>query len=81
MNVIAHTARLASNGAVVPETIDTGQAGLAADLVVHPFRARQVSSTDVSSARGPGWWWGSGVVLLVGGLAVLRRRRTPSRSA
>jgi hypothetical protein len=37
MNVIAHTARVASNGAVIPSTIDTGRAGFASRLVVHPF--------------------------------------------
>ena len=39
MNVISHTAVLSSNGSVVPQTIDTGSAGLAASVTVHPFRA------------------------------------------
>ena len=32
MNVISHTARVGSNGAVVPSTIDTGRPGLAAHI-------------------------------------------------
>lgn len=38
MKVILHRATLASNGASVPATIDTGEAGLVADVVVDPFR-------------------------------------------
>ena len=37
MNVIAHTLTLAGDGTVRPETIDTGSADSAADLVVTPF--------------------------------------------
>ncbi|CUR60159.1 conserved exported hypothetical protein [metagenome] len=48
MNVIVHTAALAADGTVVPDTIDTGSAGLAADLTVSPFD----STTD--PARAPG---------------------------
>ena len=37
MNVIVHTAQLASDGSTMPETMDTGSAGLAADARVTPF--------------------------------------------
>ena len=37
MNVIAHTAELAGDGTAQPTTIDTGSAGLAADVDVTPF--------------------------------------------
>jgi hypothetical protein len=37
MTLIAHSARLASDGTLVPAMIDTGSAGLAADVQVNPF--------------------------------------------
>jgi hypothetical protein len=37
MSLVAHVARLASDGSLVPATIATGSAGLAADVRVHPF--------------------------------------------
>lgn len=37
MNVISHTLRLDSDGSVIPENIDTGSAGLAAEIAVEPF--------------------------------------------
>ena len=47
MNVILHKAALTSNGATTPASIDTGSAGLAADLPVHVFATRR-------AAAGPG---------------------------
>jgi Domain of unknown function (DUF4397) len=63
MNVISHTAVLSSNGAVVPESIDTGSAGLAAPVVVHPFRV--VRHGAVTTTRTSDSWGLSSVVALV----------------
>jgi Domain of unknown function (DUF4397) len=82
MKVIAHTATLSSNGAVVPASIDTGQADLAAGLTVHPFaappptggapRPGDLSTSEILVAGG--------IVLLSIGLGQrLLRRRTRSR--
>lgn len=49
MNVISHTAELTSNGAVVPESIDTGSAGLAAGLTVHPFQGATTRRADATA--------------------------------
>jgi hypothetical protein len=54
MNVIAHSARLSSNGAVVPSTIDTGRAGLVAGLRVHPFRVEPATASPRSTGSWPG---------------------------
>lgn len=78
MNVIAHTARLASNGAVVPATIDTGRAGLAASIVVHQFRAPQAEGRDPESSDRvalPGWAVGAASVALAAVVAWRRRPR------
>jgi len=87
MNVIAHTDKLASNGAVVPGSIDTGRAGLAAGLVVHPFRVPKSHATTttpaVPSEAGPSPWLEvtAGALLAAGLVLALRRRRSaPSRS-
>ena len=37
MTLVAHEATLAADGSLVPSTIATGSAGLAADVRVHPF--------------------------------------------
>jgi hypothetical protein len=83
MNVIAHTDRLASNGAIIPAAIDTGRAGLAAGMVVHPFH---VPLKPVSAAAGPrqhrSWWEDVTIVLVpvVGvALALHRHRRRFAR--
>lgn len=84
MNVITHTATLTSNGAVVPGSIDTGRAGLAAGLVVRPFRVPQShASAAASSGPGQGPWLDLAVAVLVAAgaaLILLRRRGAPSRS-
>jgi len=84
MNVIAHTLRLAGDGTVVPASIDTGEAGLAAHLSVHPFAAAPAPA-PAASPDGARAWWGTavGLVLLgLGGVLVRHRRRgTPSPSA
>jgi hypothetical protein len=54
MNVIAHSATLSSNGAVVPSTIDTGRAGLVAGVHVHPFRVVPATATPRSTSTGTG---------------------------
>jgi MYXO-CTERM domain-containing protein len=76
MNVISHTARVGSNGAIVPSTIDTGRAGLAAHVAVHPFRAPlSPSSPAESSAPGtPRWIMAAVAALLAAGALGLRRR-------
>jgi hypothetical protein len=84
MNVIAHTATLSSNGAVVPESIDTGRVGLAAGVKVHPFDVRSPSDAvagerswddEVTSVALVGAAAGAlGVVVFLG-----RRRRAASR--
>jgi hypothetical protein len=82
MNVIAHTARLASNGAVVPATIDTGRAGLAASLVVHPFRVAPTPPTSgrASDGRAVSMWGAGAVAVVLVAVAVWRRRsRVPIR--
>jgi hypothetical protein len=84
MNVIAHTETIASNGAVVPLSIDTGRAGLAAGLVVQPFRVPSSRAPAAASSSAPGsprWLEVGGLVMLAGVLLALRRRRdAPSRS-
>ena len=85
MNVISHTARVGSNGAVVPSTIDTGRAGLAAHVAVHPFRAplSPVSPAEPSEPSGPatsGWIVAAVAALLaVGALGLRRRWSAPDR--
>ena len=84
MNVIAHTATLTSNGAVVPASIDTGTAGLAT-RVVHPFRLPQAGLPQhlprSVSDDGPWLTAGGGTLLAAAGLLMLRRwRGAPSRS-
>jgi len=83
MNVIAHTARVASNGAVVPATIDTGRAGLAGSLVVHPFRVSLTPQASRGATDGHVVSvWGAGVVALVlvaVGVLWRRRSRVPTR--
>jgi hypothetical protein len=49
MNVIVHKTRLSSNGAVAPASIDTGRAGLAADLPVQPFSATRAPGGSASA--------------------------------
>lgn len=80
MKVIAHAARLASDGTVEPGTITTGSAGLAA--------GEQVTSFGIpgqhSAGRGllPGWSFASiGVGLVMVGGHLLRSRASSRRSA
>ena len=77
MKVITHTDTLTSNGAVVPGSIDTGRAGLAAGLAVHPFRVPQRQATPVVSSdpRTIPWLDVGGAVLLAVGLVLTLRRR------
>ena len=86
MNVITHTAALGSNGAVVPKSIDTGQAGLAAGWAVHPFHAsasRAEAAEQAGAPRVRTWWLTivGGVLLGSATLPALRRRvALPRRS-
>ena len=85
MNVILHKTSLTSNGATAPESIDTGSAGLAADVPVHGFTAEPGSALPGSAADGGGRHGPSLTVLVLGSAAVgagvtgLVRRR-PARS-
>ena len=54
MNVIVHTAQLASDGSTMPETMDTGSAGLAADARVTPFSTAGGQADAEASGRLPG---------------------------
>lgn len=77
MRVIAHSARIGSDGTVTPDSIDTGSAGLAADQVIRPFAAPtdQVGQLDRPGGAQP-WGWGLLVVaLLTVALGVARSRR------
>jgi hypothetical protein len=82
MNVITHTAALSSNGAVEPATIDTGEAGLAARVRVHPFHVPP-ATTLVRHPPSvlPAIWAvpAAGALLTFLGLLVLPRRRGPGR--
>jgi len=77
MNVIAHTVKLSSDGSVVPRSIDTGSAGLAADVHVTPFTAPPKAAPDaqhsIASARllandRLAWFVGGLGILLLGTL-------------
>ena len=76
MDVISHTAKVGSNGAVVPSTIDTGRAGLAAHVAVHPFRAplSPRSPAEPSAPVISGWLVAAVAALLAAGALGLRRR-------
>ncbi|MGC4112885.1 MAG: DUF4397 domain-containing protein [Nocardioides sp.] len=82
MRVITHAAVLGSNGAVVPESIDTGAAGLAAHLPVHPFSSAAGTSLDREGGPTgspllgvrPATWWIALVGLAFAAFAVARRR-------
>ncbi len=77
MNVIAHRASLTTNGAVAPGSIDTGAAGLAADITVTPFRGTREATTR-RTATPPvtqvGWAFAA-MLLVTGGAVLLRRPR------
>lgn len=90
MNVIAHTVELSSDGAIVPRSIDTGSAGLVADVHVTPFGTLPNAATDAqSSVAGArpiandrlAWFVGGFGLLLLGaarswaGVCRLRSRR------
>ena len=70
MQVITHVSRIASDGSVVPASVDTGSAGLAANRRVTPFDSRRSGS---SSGMTP--WLVVGIVL-VGTIPGLRAPRT-----
>ncbi len=88
MNVIAHTVDLTSDGSVVPQSMNTGSAGLVADADVTPFAT--LPKADPQAQR-PGviarsvvndrlaWFVGGVGILLLGALA-RRAGRTRPRS-
>ncbi len=80
MHVIAHVATLTADGAVVPTGIDTGAAGLAADIHVHPFGARSAQATGTSADLPATGVALAGAALVAAGLALglsWRRRHAP----
>jgi hypothetical protein len=82
MNVITHSAALSSNGAVEPATIDTGEAGLAARVRVHPFHLPPATAVvRHPSSVTPTIWaaTAAGARLASLGLLMLPRRRGPGR--
>jgi len=77
MNVIAHTVELSSDGSIVPRSVDTGSAGLAADVHVTAFAALPKAAPDAahSIARSRplandrlAWFVGGLGILLLGTL-------------
>lgn len=57
MNVITHTVHLTSDGALAPSSIDTGSAGLAADIRTHQFPMSSTSSASLAlGASAPASW-------------------------
>ncbi|WP_191907792.1 DUF4397 domain-containing protein [Nocardioides cynanchi] len=80
MNVIVHKTGLGSNGAVAPASIDTGTAGLAADLPVRPFSVTPTSS-GATAATSPSLrpMATTMVAVLVGLAMVLTARRGSGR--
>jgi hypothetical protein len=79
MKVIAHTARLASDGTVEPGTITTGSAGLAADEAVSSFGTPGRHSGGPGTL--PGWLIAStGAALLLLGGRLPRTRASGRRS-
>ena len=86
MNVITHTVELSSDGSVVPRSMDTGSAGLAADLHVTPFAAlpradpaaqRGIASASPLANDRLAWFVGGVGILLLGALTNLAVRRRP----
>jgi hypothetical protein len=77
MNVILHKAALTSNGASAPASIDTGTAGLAANLPVRPFGARSSAAAapppDRGTRHGQAPGWALVALLAAGGLTVASR--------
>jgi hypothetical protein len=77
MDVIAHTSVIASDGTVVPDTIKTGSAGLAAGERVSAFSTP--GRTPAAGAGPLGWLWVPvGAALLLVGTG-LRLRRASGR--
>lgn len=77
MDVIAHTVELSSDGSTAPRSVNTGSAGLAADLHLTPFGANPNAASDAprSIARGRpiandrlAWFAGGVSSLLLGAL-------------
>ena len=83
MQVIAHTAALDANGAVVPTGIDTGAAGFAAGVPVHPFVTRAAPSAGTPAGRSAAGWSAVVAALVATGLGLgqVRRRCRPRHRA
>ena len=73
MNVIVHTAQLASDGSTMPDEMDTGSAGLAADARVTPFSSSAGAADAGASDRLPGTvlWPAMGLGSLLTGFVLL----------
>lgn len=75
MNVISHSAKISSDGTVVPESIDTGSAGLASGATVHQFSDSSSAPTSLLT------WWVAAAGLAVLGGAWLAATASRSRGA
>jgi hypothetical protein len=78
MNVISHSAAISSNGAIVPQTIDTGSAGLAAGISAHPFRVHAAVPATSAAPTGASRLVPSLALLLaalVAGVSLVARTR------
>ena len=78
MQVITRSLKISSDGTVVPDAIDTGTAGLAADVQVSPFDLQQSAVAPQPSGPAP-WPWvvlAAAVVALAGAAG---RGRLPVR--
>lgn len=78
MQVRVHTAVLTSDGSTVPDTMDTGSAGLAANARVTPFSTPD-GAVQAGSSVAVRWLVG-GVGALLAAAGVLTTRRTRLRA-
>ncbi|MDO9458375.1 DUF4397 domain-containing protein [Nocardioides sp.] len=75
MQVITRTAKISRDGTVVPDAIDTGSAGLAADVTVSPF-ASEPKAVPAQPDGRTSWPWVALAGALVVALGAAGRRLT-----